>query len=126
MENILSILLALLHWRIVLCVISGIAISITLSNYISWFDGRYGLLIILYLFLFGLFWQDKSDMNLDLCSKAESLSNSISTIGLLIGGLLLFSILYAFLSSITGALVISVLSILGVKIYATHNKGSNK
>ena len=121
MDNLLGILIIALNWRTILSTGIGIVFSLVLTQYFPEFDGRYGLLIILFACGFGIFWQQRVDMGVALFVKTEGSDKPISIVGLLILSIILFSILYAFLSSILGALVSSLVFVFGVIAYQVKN-----
>lgn len=62
MSEILSALIALIHWRLILCTIGSIALAIALSNLIAFFTAGYCVALVIGGVVFGIIWQARADI----------------------------------------------------------------
>ena len=61
MDEVLSALIALIHWRLVLCTIGSIAMAVVLSNLIALFTAAYCMALVICGVVFGIVWQARAD-----------------------------------------------------------------
>lgn len=61
MDEILSALVALFHWRLVLCTMGSIALAVVLSILISPFTAAYCIALVICGIVFGVVWQARID-----------------------------------------------------------------
>ncbi len=118
MEVLFSAILALLHWRLLLCVTGSVAITLMLSNFFVGFTAGYCITVVLLATGFGIYWQSRSEAGLGIATQVPEPEISrpvaflgLSFFGLIWGGLvteLLKSALLAITSLILAVAVVSL------------------
>ena len=61
MDEILSALIELIHWRLILCTIGSIALAVVFSNLIAFFTAGYCVALVICGVVFGIVWQARVD-----------------------------------------------------------------
>lgn len=61
MDEILSALIALIHWRLIFCTIGSIALAVVFSNLLVFFTAGYCVALVLLGVVFGIVWQARVD-----------------------------------------------------------------
>ncbi|MDR0565138.1 MAG: hypothetical protein LBG78_09440 [Azoarcus sp.] len=71
MDELLSIIVALFHWRLLLCLIGSIALAGTLSRFIPALTSEYCILLVIFGTAFGIYWQARAEAGLGITQKVE-------------------------------------------------------
>ena len=101
---------AVRFWRVLLCVLLGIAIALVASHALSWFTGAAGLALGLVAFAFGLLWQGRAAAGLALFASVGEppISRPVAALGFAIIGLFWGALLSAFTGSpVMGSLLLA-------------------
>ena len=111
MNELVSALIALMHFRLVLSTVGSIALAFTLSTFIPFFTAAYCVTLVTCGFAFGLVWQSRADSGLALTQKTKNqeISKPVAFIGLALIGLItggFFAELFG--SGFIGAVALSV------------------
>lgn len=95
MDEIFAIVVALIHWRLVVSMLGSVALALVLSNAIAAFTAPYCITLAMWGAAFGVIWQGRANAGLRLSDKIETPAISkpfawigLAFIGLVAGGVL--------------------------------------
>ena len=111
METLLSALAFLLLWRIALCTLGAIGLSLLISNTFASFTAGHCLAIVIAGLAFGIYWQARSEAGVEVTEAMEEpkISRPITFLGLTFVGLVCSAGLTAlFGSNLLGGLALLV------------------
>lgn len=69
MDQLLSALVVLLHWRLVLTVLGSVAVAVILSTAIPPFTAPYCVALVILGVAFGVYWQARADAGVTLTQE---------------------------------------------------------
>ena len=125
MDHVVAGILALLHWRLLLSVATGIAASFLLSNAIAWFGSGASIALVLVAFAFGLLWQGRAEAGVGLFERVPEppISRPVAAMGLAMIGFIWGGWLAVWTgSSIASAAILVGLCVLVVTILAATQR----
>lgn len=114
MDHVVAGILALLHWRLLLSVAIGIAVSFLLSNAIAWFGSGSSIALVLVAFAFGLLWQGRAAEGVRLFERVPEppISRPVAAMGLAMIGF----VWGGWLALWTGSLIASAAILVGLSV----------
>lgn len=90
MDQVLSILVALTHWRLVLSALGSVALAIILTTIFPPFTAGYCIALVIFAIAFGVYWQSRADAGVTLTQEIEEpkISAPVAFLGFAFVGLL--------------------------------------
>jgi hypothetical protein len=71
MDDLLSILMALIHWRFLISMLGSIVLAVLLSRIIPPFTAEYCIMLVIFGAAFGIYWQSRAEAGLGITEKGE-------------------------------------------------------
>lgn len=84
MDQLFEAISILRSWRLLVCLVVSVVVSVVLAHAFSWFTGGVGLGLVFASFGFGLLWHSRADVGLPLLAPvpAPPVSKPVAALGM--------------------------------------------
>jgi hypothetical protein len=113
MEELFTVIWALVHWRLVLSVVGSAAVTLTLSNLFTRFTAGYCISVVILATAFGIYWQSRSEASVNIATQVPDpkISRPVAFLGLSFIGLIWGGVITELLQSEFLAVASLILSV---------------
>lgn len=109
MDDLITLLVAFVYWRIVVSTLVACAVALLLNNLVPAFTAGHGLSLVVTAIVFGIYWQGRAEAGLSITERMEEpvISRPVAFLGLaLIGALWGGGFAYLLRSALAGGLAL--------------------